>query len=654
MKVLFLARNVFLALAVFLLGCTKPNTIEWDKLFPDKDQASDSLSVSDDEEEPDEDESVDETAPVDKDRPDADDGAPVDNESENYDDAQVPSDDALPVEEDVLLTDDTLESDDAVIVSDTDPADETPPWIVSTDPAADATKVLVDVVVTIVFSEAIENDTVTAENLLLEKMGGLSVPATVTYRSVDHAALLTPIAPLDHGTQYVVTVTTNIADLAGNPLEEEQVFSFVTTLCGNGITDFGEQCDDGNTNDEDACTNACKPAFCGDGVRRDSYFYEEESLRLDLDEGAGTTLYDTSGNENHGVINGASWVTAGYSGNALYFDGENDYIQWNYADTPSNDFTIAAWVRPIASHEIDAESTTGTSGSSGQKYVFVPEHKAENAGVGISIGTNGVSVYEHGEMYMPPLAVYAGTISSTEWTHLVMTYTAKQPRIYVNGVLVRTGLTSPRPIVYPPTRSGGGDYGFFNGRIDRVRIYDRALTAQEIASGALDGFEQCDDGNTDDSDGCTNDCRLPHCGDSDLDLYEECDDGNTISGDGCDVHCQAHPYNNAVFISQSVPSSMQAGLIYGVSVTFQNTGNTTWSSSDKYGLGSQNPQDNSTWGFTRVGLGAEVIQPEQSKTFNFDVTAPGTPGTYNFQWKMVRDTYEWFGTQSANISIVVN
>src|SRR5215470_12784224 len=37
-------------------------------------------------------------------------------------------------------------------------------------------------------------------------------------------------------------------------------------LCGNGHLDPGEQCDDGNTSDTDACTSICLPARCGDGV----------------------------------------------------------------------------------------------------------------------------------------------------------------------------------------------------------------------------------------------------------------------------------------------------------------------------------------------------------------------------------------------------
>jgi len=45
-----------------------------------------------------------------------------------------------------------------------------------------------------------------------------------------------------------------------------------------------------------------------------------------FDEGSGNTLHDLSGNENHGTIYGAVW-TGGKSGNALYFDGDDDYVE---------------------------------------------------------------------------------------------------------------------------------------------------------------------------------------------------------------------------------------------------------------------------------------------------------------------------------------
>ena len=109
--------------------------------------------------------------------------------------------------------------------------------------------------------------------------------------------------------------------------------------------------------------------------------------------------------------------------------------------------------------------------------------------------------------------------------------------------------------------------------------------------------------------------------------------------------------NGAAFVSQSVPTSMNAGQNYTVSVTMNNSGSSTWTT-DLYKLGSQNPQDNGTWGTGRVYL-SSAVAPGANYTFSFTVTAPSTPGTYNFQWRMVKEGVEWFGAYTTNIAVSV-
>jgi RHS repeat-associated protein len=111
--------------------------------------------------------------------------------------------------------------------------------------------------------------------------------------------------------------------------------------------------------------------------------------------------------------------------------------------------------------------------------------------------------------------------------------------------------------------------------------------------------------------------------------------------------------DSATFISQTVPSVMGAGAAYPVSITFRNTGNTTWTAANQYRLGSQNPVNNGTWGFGRVYLEAgELVPPDALKTFTFQVVAPSTPGLYNFQWQMLRELVNWFGSASTNLVVV--
>ena len=90
-------------------------------------------------------------------------------------------------------------------------------------------------------------------------------------------------------------------------------------------------------------------------------------------------------------------------------------------------------------------------------------------------------------------------------------------------------------------------------------------------------------------------------------------------------------------------------------MTLQNTGTTTWTPGTFHRLGTQNPQDNTLWtGSTRVMLPAGTsVAPGASHTFNFNVTAPATPGIYNFQWRMVQEGVEWFGALSTNVQVKV-
>lgn len=113
--------------------------------------------------------------------------------------------------------------------------------------------------------------------------------------------------------------------------------------------------------------------------------------------------------------------------------------------------------------------------------------------------------------------------------------------------------------------------------------------------------------------------------------------------------------NNAQFIGWTTPpASMTPGQTANVSITMRNNGTAAWNFGET-SLGSQNPQDNSTWGFGRVQLPQSFISPGQDAVFNFAVTAPQTSGNHNFQWRMVKDEYPgcWFGEYTPNFVVNV-
>ena len=116
------------------------------------------------------------------------------------------------------------------------------------------------------------------------------------------------------------------------------------------------------------------------------------------------------------------------------------------------------------------------------------------------------------------------------------------------------------------------------------------------------------------------------------------------------VNVTAPTGNNATFVTQSVPATMTAGQTYSVSVTMKNTGTSTWSAANNYKLGSQNPADNTTWGPSRATLAASVA-PGAQYTFTYNITAPTTLGTHNFQWGMIREGTGWFGANTPNTAV---
>ena len=78
---------------------------------------------------------------------------------------------------------------------------------------------------------------------------------------------------------------------------------------------------------------------------------------------------------------------------------------------------------------------------------------------------------------------------------------------------------------------------------DDGKTYDPRCSGSLCGNGVIDidGFnqEECDDGNDDPTDGCTNECKLATCGDGIVHAgVEECDDGNTYNTDACTNECK--------------------------------------------------------------------------------------------------------------------
>jgi len=202
---------------------------------------------------------------------------------------------------------------------------------------------------------------------------------------------------------------------------------------------------------------------------------------------------DIIGSNSASLVGGVGFAQ-GKAGQAFSFDGIGASASNSVPALTNiqNSYTIEFWAYPTAGRASSPEATGGLHGTSGQRYAIFPNFggtgPAGPAGAGVSVGTNGISVFEHGDTYLPSLLVYDAPILG--WNHIAIVYSNRQPRLYLNGVLVRTGITSLWNSC-PSTILGGRifnidntplNYGFYAGLLDEVSIYNRSLTETEVQS----------------------------------------------------------------------------------------------------------------------------------------------------------------------------
>ncbi len=195
-----------------------------------------------------------------------------------------------------------------------------------------------------------------------------------------------------------------------------------------------------------------------------------------FNEGTGATLNDRSGRGHSGTIAGATWSASGRYGGALSFDGVNDWVTVN--DTAALDLTtgltIEAWVNPSAVSSWRGVVTKERPG--GLAYALYGTNGAARPAGFVDIG---------GEVEIGATAALTADV----WTHVAITYDGATLRIFVNGTQVATRAQTGAIVTSTgPLRIGGnGVWGeFFQGRIDELRVYSRALAAAEIQADMAD------------------------------------------------------------------------------------------------------------------------------------------------------------------------
>jgi hypothetical protein len=199
--------------------------------------------------------------------------------------------------------------------------------------------------------------------------------------------------------------------------------------------------------------------FMTDGLL--GYWKMDETLW----NGTAGEVKDASGNNNNGAAVNGALTSAGKFGNGGLFDGINDGINVGTV-SPATAATFSSWVY-INSTNVDFGTIFGNWGVGGNAYY-----------IGTAPGTPSTI-----KVYFNTAFVYDVTnVPVNSWAHLVVTHDGTTASTYINGVLVKsqastliasTGVTG---IGYDVGRAGYP----FNGKIDEARIYNRALSNDEV------------------------------------------------------------------------------------------------------------------------------------------------------------------------------
>ena len=205
-----------------------------------------------------------------------------------------------------------------------------------------------------------------------------------------------------------------------------------------------------------------------------------------------TTIRDLSGNTNDGTNFGSTFNSSGYLGGAYEFDGSTNYVN---IDSALNDLSStttgswSAWVKPVNATPSGYECfiTFGDTNANELVYIAVIGAGDNNGKISGVLNVAGTTQWN--------IRTDNVEIADNTWTHVALVQNGTLPAIYIDGVKPAQTLAIPTAPTSWFNDASGLDNGrigdlnfnnvgedcFFNGSIDEVMIFDRALSQTEIS-----------------------------------------------------------------------------------------------------------------------------------------------------------------------------
>jgi len=183
----------------------------------------------------------------------------------------------------------------------------------------------------------------------------------------------------------------------------------------------------------------------------------------------GASIPDDSGHGINGLLNNGAAVTqAGYSGNAITFDGVNDFVYTGSATSatnPTGSFSVSLWINPATIPTGSSTPLVQVSGS-------------------YSLSLNPDGTLNFSVAGLTPPSISGPQLPVQTWSYVVAVFdnTGKQLSLYVNNNLVSTATVTGSVYATNQRFSLSPGSGYFQGRMDEVRLYNRALSQFEIGN----------------------------------------------------------------------------------------------------------------------------------------------------------------------------
>ncbi len=231
-------------------------------------------------------------------------------------------------------------------------------------------------------------------------------------------------------------------------------------LCGNGILEEGEECDDGNTDDNDGCSSKCKIE-----IPEEEQCIEDLSVRYSYANSFGTGI-------------------------ALSYEN-GTWISQVTPSIPKGTYKVRYYINN------NIPDTTN------------------NANMIFKVNSNTLANYNY---------------TITKFHSKTLTLNTNNLECNTKYTLSLNIISQHNPLCIEDDESDNKATRSFYVLCDGPEPL--------CGNGILETGEECDDGNTDDNDGCSSLCKIEFCGDGIKQNNEECDDGNNIDGDGCSHDCK--------------------------------------------------------------------------------------------------------------------